>query len=368
MSQSCTSATRYGDDSETWRARMSLWLPPPWYHVLPHLEKFREASNMHIDLYTDNKDEVLGGEIYHLMCREGNICTLCTNFTYRTHLSRARDAAARDAMANGDETAGSQSPGSSVGARLSDFNADESSDEEPATQQLANRPAVVFLIFTKEDIVKLSVEMLRQRITTTIELFQVLYPNVKILVVMHAVRLYALHGQNSPTDSQSPQRDSQTPVMHNLTLDDIICSLMIEYQVDVVEAEDDVELAKFIVDAASAAELCATRRGASGFRAKPQSNLSQDTSLATNTWITQLQQIPELGQEAATAIAEMYSTPVEVMEAIEDSPDKLVESLSNLSSGTRGSRKLATAIANRIATLFSQNVEPNTFVMDNCDS
>ncbi|GBE60435.1 hypothetical protein, conserved [Babesia ovata] len=322
---------------------------------------------MQIDLYTDNEDEMLAGEIYQLMCREGNICTLCTNFTYRTHLSRAQDAAAREAMMNGDDTAESQSPGASVGARLPDLYAEESSDEEPATQQIANKPAVVFLIFTKEDM-KLSVEMLRQRIVTTVELFQVLYPNVRMLVVMHAVRLYALHGQNSPANSQSPQRDSQTPLMHNLTLDDIICSLMIEYQVDVVEAEDDVELAKFIVHAASAAELCATRRGASGFRAKPHQNLSQDTSVATNTWITQLQQIPEVGLEAATAIAEIYSTPAEVIEAIENSPDDFIESLRSIGSGTRGSKKLAVAIANRIAALFSQNVEPNTFVMDDCNT
>ncbi|GIX62921.1 ERCC4 domain-containing protein, putative [Babesia caballi] len=223
-------------------AQMALWIPPSWHQLRPLLEKFRDAKNANLDIHTDNEQELLDGEIYNLMCREGNICTLCSNFRYRTQLHRALEAAEREAMLNTDGSQTEQSPGSSVATRASDWLMADSSDDESPVQSIASQPVTLFLIYTKDDIVSSSSDALRQRITTSVEIFRVLYPTVRLLVIMHGIRLYALHGHNSTESSQSPQREAQAPLIHNLTLDDIICSLMVEYQVDTVEAEDDVEL------------------------------------------------------------------------------------------------------------------------------
>ncbi|GFE54129.1 asparaginyl-tRNA synthetase [Babesia ovis] len=326
--------------------QLALWLPPSWHRLKPHLENFKDAKNLEIDIFTDNERDIIDGELYNLMCREGNICMLSTNFVYKTHLSRALDTTALESMLQFEDSQGN-SVGDSVNSRVGEECLIDLSDDESEFLPATSNPAIFFLIFTKEDIVNVSVNVLKQRITTAVEVLKVLYSDVKVLLVMHAMRLYALHGNNITGDTQTSSQEAQ-PLIHSLCLDEIICSLMVEYQVDTVEAEDDVDLARFMVNACSSTELCITTKRNVAFKSKPHCATSEEIPIAIKTWITQLQQIPEVGKEAAIAIATIYSTPGEILEAVEKSPEDFINSLRNINIGNRGARKLGKSAAKSI--------------------
>lgn len=172
----------------------------------------------------------------------------------------------------------------------------DDSEDDWALQSMANEPAILFLIFTKDDVINSSAEMLRHQVNTNVRLLRALYPEIKLLVVMHGIRLYALHGCSSQGEAEFSQYGSQGPLIHSGALDDLICSLMVEHQVDTIEAEDDVELvsilpkqsypktqAKFMVNASASVELCFHRKSAMNFKVKPQGNRIQELPILTNT-------------------------------------------------------------------------------------
>ncbi|ORM39591.1 uncharacterized protein BXIN_3046 [Babesia sp. Xinjiang] len=297
---------------------MALWLPPLWHKLKPHLEQFRDAKNLQLEIYTENQHEILDDE----------------------------------AMLYGDDSPNNRSPGESTGSRVSDYYALESSDDETEFHKYPNKPATLFIIFTKDDIMNSSAEILKQRIVTTIEVLRMIHSNVKLLVIMHSIRIYALHGQTTTSDSQESLQEARAPHIHSVALDDIICSLMIEHRVDTIEAEDDVDLAKFMILASSSVELCSTNKIAMAYRTKPLGNVPQEISLICKTWIMQLQQIPEVGRDAAATIANIYKTPAEIMEAVAASREEFVRSLRNLTIGTRGSRKLGINAAKRYSSVL----------------
>lgn len=343
-------------------AQMGIWLPPKWHRLREHLQNAIDSKSIPVFIHTSNDSELLSEGIYHIMCREGNICVLCTNFTYRTHLKKASDVRGKDARI--PDPLAMYSPMPAKGAATPSRCISDDSEDDWALQSMANEPAILFLIFTKDDVINSSAEMLRHQVNTNVRLLRALYPEIKLLVVMHGIRLYALHGCSSQGEAEFSQYGSQGPLIHSGALDDLICSLMVEHQVDTIEAEDDVELAKFMVNASASVELCFHRKSAMNFKVKPQGNRIQELPILTNTWITQLMQIPEVGKDAATAIALAYNTPAEIMESVAKAPEEFIQSLRNLPIGSKATRKLGIAVAKRVAALYSYNTKPDERVLD----
>ncbi|EDO07308.2 uncharacterized protein BBOV_IV009540 [Babesia bovis T2Bo] len=346
------------------KVKMALWLPPTWYRLKPHLEQYNEGRPLEVEILVNNDNEIVDKAVYDIMLKEGNICMLTTNFTYKTHLCRALG---KDMPDIGSQLEDTQTSVFESTERIFDTeNLVNSSDEEAEFSTSPTKPAIFFLLYTKEDVLNCNIAVLKQRILTTVEILKVLYSNVTLVLVLHALRLYALHGNNQIGDTQLSQ-ESQSPLVHNVALDEIICSLVVEHQVDTIEAEDDVELAKLMLNACSATELCVNPKNSMYFRSKPQSDNTEEIPLITRIWIAQLQQIPELGKEAAIAIANIYPTPSDIMEAAANSPELVVDKLRNINVGSRGSRKFGLSLAKRITNLFSPTLTETSFVMDDND-
>lgn len=345
-------------------AQISLWLPPSWNGLRLHLERLRDSKGIPITIHTSYDDELHTGVLYNSICGDGSIIAMSTNFTYRTHLSRVVDAKDR-AADNHDESTSVQSRLSAMASPSMLRYMSDSSDEEMELRETANKFAIMFIVFTRSDVTNNSVEDLRKRIIKAIQQLRIFYEGVNIMVVMHGIRLYALHGYASQADSEHSHGGSQSQFIHSSALDDIICSLMVEYHIDTVEVEDDVDLAKFLINASSAVEQCYHRKSIMHFKIKPHHNAFQEESAVRRAWLTQLLQIPEVGKDAANAIASEFQTPAEIIDAVAKSSEQFITKLRQIPVGAKATRKLSLSIAKRVAALYSRNTLPSDLVLDN---
>ncbi|KAK2196746.1 EME1-EME2 [Babesia duncani] len=328
-----------------------IWLQPTtksYREISEEIQRQMELLGIPVTIYSDNYDELLSDDVYEFITKFDNAYLIASNFKYTTHLEKALRSKSKDLTFLGPAACTSPASSNSDLVELSDL----SDPCDTSNEDQFYYPALGLIIATREDVQNSSFGLMQQNIISTVDSFKTILPEMKLILVLNGIRDYAMHA------SEKGQENLHFNVGQ---LDELACRLLIEYRMDTMEVEDNVDMAKSIVKICQSIQACSHRTSPEEFREKPQAYNDIMSSRQTKLWITQLLQIPDVGKDVAKAIALLYPTPGAVIKAVEKSPEGFIDSIKNI---TISSRKVSISVARRIAKLYSAHVKPGEKVYE----
>lgn len=181
-------------------------------------------------------------------------------------------------------------------------------------------------------------------INSDVKKMRIMYPQIRIILILQGIRDMAIHFGKC---------DSKIPI-NSGEIDDLICRLLISYQVDTVETRDFNESFEYLFKTCNTILNAPSYHEFNMFRSSHvlSKNISStkcgddDLDIYERIWVNQLMQIPGLGESGATIIAQQYKTPLELINAA--TSNHLSKELENMQiPSSKGHRKLGPVLANR---------------------
>ncbi|EKX73904.1 conserved hypothetical protein [Theileria equi strain WA] len=320
------------DEYSSKRLRIGIWPSRSFKmfdEIIPELQSHKGSMETNVEVYRDNRDEFLSDDLFALVAHSDNVCLLGTNYNYQTHLDKAMMRKSKD-----------------------------TSDDESFTDEKCFKASTLLVIVSKEDLNRIELKDLQSHIISIIEPFKAFQANLKCILIMHGLRDYALHG-NMLRNKNGEIKVKDSHLLHTSMLNELTCHLLIHYDVDTVETDDAIDLARFIMSSCSSIELCLSRKSALNFKSKPHESLKEELPPMKKTWLTQLLQIPEVGKDTAKSIANVYNGPSEIIKSVINSHDKCLTTMKNISLNSKTRRKIGASLAKRVTLLYSYNLVPD---------
>ncbi|ANQ08530.1 Uncharacterized protein PCOAH_00030820 [Plasmodium coatneyi] len=320
---------------------------------------------------------------------EKHTCHIYTNFPYKSHF-----------MKNHERKNQQGPPERCVDdVDLSGYNQMEETPP-PTDLQLA-----LILVLIDEPYIEEENPLLRTSILSKIEKIQKAYDHVKVICLFIGVREYINRtnfnrevgesfDRSIPEGGGPNPHDGEHAKINEKMLDRLITTLLVRYQVDSIEMENEKYLHKFIFKCCQYLYLSKVRKVNSYFKVKPaglsQVKLSQLNEERLNeerlnedifnqhrlsppppgtlperrhlsTWVSQLMQINGLSEDASINIAQAFSTPFDLIMHFKKKDDE--ECLSDfIISSSYGDRRLGKALSRKVFRVFSPDAHPDNYV------
>lgn len=359
-----TSLNVENDGSCSRRLRIGIW-PSRSFKMLEELslelQSQKGTMETEVEMYKDNRDELLSDDLYNLLHHSDNVWLLGTNYNYQTHLDKAIMKKSKVTFNIPEESRqidiSDQSPGLSVSSPVCSYMSDTSDDESFTDEKFFNASALLVIV-SRDYLDKIEFKNFQSHIVSIIEPFKAFQSNLKCILVMHGLRDYALHGTRL-RNKKGEMRVTDNFLLHASMLNELTCHLLIHYDVDTVETDDTIDLARFIMSACSSIELCLSRTSALNFKSKPHEALKEELPPIKKTWLTQLLQIPEVGKDTARSIASVYNNPSEIIKSVINSHDQCLTTMKNINLNSKTKRKIGASLAKRVTLLYSYNLVPD---------
>ncbi|CAA9988745.1 conserved Plasmodium protein, unknown function [Plasmodium knowlesi strain H] len=328
---------------------------------------------------------------------EQHTCHIYTNFPYKSHFVKNHERK-------------NQEDGSNRYMEDMDLSGYNQVEETPGPTELQ---LALILVLIDERYVENECPFLRTSILNKIEKIQKSYDHVKIICLFIGVREYISRmnfnrevnasfdkGGSVSLDGSIPEGGRLNPYdgehsrINEKMLDRLITTLLVRYQVDSIEMENEKYLHRFIFKCCQYLYMSKVRKVNSYFKVKPaglsqlkfsqlneeicnQENLNQDRLNQSrlspappgtlserrhfSTWISQLMQINGLSEDASINIAQAFNTPFDLIMHFKKKGDE--ECLRDfIISSSYGDRRLGKALSRKVFRVFSPDAHPDNYV------